>query len=97
MIPVDNLVCVCVPVSVSLFMAECFKITQKLAAWQLKRADIKMNYMPPNYFYYLAKYRQGRTLELRSLGDFSKTDDIPFSQALEEKASLLHLSSRLFC
>lgn len=84
---------VCVPVSVSLFLAECFKITQKLAAWQLKSADIKMNYMPPNYFHYLAKYRLGRTLELRSLGDFSKTDNIQFSQVLEEKASLRQASA----
>lgn len=52
-------------------------LLKKLAAWQRKSSDIKMNCMPSNYFYCLNLEPYRTPAELKSLGILvGKTDNI---------------------
>ena len=51
------------------------RVFEKVAAWQHKCADIKMNCMPSNYFCYLAKFRTLQSFcRIEISGDFNSED-----------------------
>lgn len=76
------------------------RLLKILAAWQHKSTVIKINCMPSNYFYYLAKFKPCRApAELKSLGILIvKTDNIQPFGVRKKKGSfklIFALSPRL--